>query len=226
MQSSKVLLDFPFPEERFFRYQAMQDILHHLVNNPFEEFTQQELASITDADISSVSRSVDLLEKLGVIAVNGQHPARITIDTDHLQRPDPIFMIPQSEFRKPIHAYLDELRARIEESEELDELLTVVLFGSVARGTADRRSDIDLLVIVDGELTHGRRISTSLARDIEEESFDGHRYEFEILVETPDTAVTHRGELQEIFDEGLVLDRSNRLQELRQQIYASSAGGA
>ena len=86
MQISNVLLDFPFPKERVFRHQAMQDILHHLANNPFEEFTQQELASMTGADVSSISRSVELLEKLGVIVVSEQRPARITIDGDHLQQ--------------------------------------------------------------------------------------------------------------------------------------------
>ncbi len=99
------------------------NVLHHLANNPFEEFTQQELASLTGADVSSISRSVDLLEKLGVITVGEQHPARITIDMDHLQRPDPVFMIPQSDFRKPVQAYLDALETRIRESEELDELV-------------------------------------------------------------------------------------------------------
>lgn len=226
MQTSKVLFDFPFPDERIFRYQAMQDILHHLVNNPFDAFTQQELASITGADVSSISRSIDLLDQLGVIAIRDQHPARITIDEEHLQRSDPVFMIAQSEFRQPVHAYLDELEPRIQASDEIDELVGIVLFGSVARGTADRRSDIDLLIIVDGELTHGRRLCTSLARDLEEESFDGHRYEFEVLVETPDTAVSHGTELKEIFDDGLVLDGSDQLQELRQDIYASSGAGA
>lgn len=222
MQSTKVLFDFPFPEERVFRYQAMQDILHHLVNNPFEEFTQRELASITGADVSSISRSLDLLETLGVITVSEDRPARITIDMNHLQRSDPVFTIPQSEFRKPVQAYLDELDARLQENKEVDELVGIVLFGSVARGTADRRSDIDLLVIVDGDLTYGRRIGTSVARDIEDESFDGHRYEFEILVETPDTAISHGTELEEIFNEGLVLERSEQLQDVRQAIYAES----
>lgn len=226
MQSTKVLFDFPLPEERVFRYQAMQDILHHLVNNPFEKFTQQELASITGADVSSVSRSLDLLEKLGVIIVDEGYPSQITIDMDHLQRSEPVFTIPQAEFRKPVQVYLDELNSRIEESEEIGDLVGVVLFGSVARGTADRRSDIDLLIIIDSDLTYGRRMCTSLARDIEEDSFDGHRYEFEVLVETPETAVSHRGDLKEIFDEGLVLDRSDRLQELRQNIYVSSGEGA
>jgi len=226
MQKSGVLLDFPFPEERVFRYQAMQDILHHLANNPFEEFTQRELASITGADVSSISRSVDLLEKVGVIIVSEHRPARITIDTDHLQRPDPVFAIPQAEFRKPVQAYLDRLETRIRENEAIDGLVGCVLFGSVARGTADRRSDIDLLVIVDGDLTHGRRVCTSLARDLESDSFDGHRYEFEVLVETPETAVSHGDELTELFDEGLILHQSDRLRELREEIYASSRGGA
>lgn len=226
MQRIEVLFDFPFPEERVFRYQAMQDILHHLVNNPFEEFTQQELASITGADVSSISRSLNLLEELGTITVSEDRPARITIDMDHLQRPDAVFTIPQSEFRKPVQAYLDELDARLQENEEVDELVGVLLFGSVARGTADRRSDIDLLIIVDGDLTYGRRICTSVARDIEDESFDGHRYEFEILVETPDTAISHGTELEEIFDEGLVLERSEQLQDVRQAIYAKSQESA
>jgi predicted nucleotidyltransferase len=222
MQNTKVMLDFPFPGERVFRYQAMQDILHHLVTNPLEEFTQQELASITESDISSISRSVDLLKELGVITVSMDRPARISIDTDHLQQPDPIFMIPQAEFRKPIQAYLNEVSERIQESTEIDTLVGVILFGSVTRGAADRQSDIDILIIVDGDLTHGRRISTSLARDIEEKPFDGNRYEFEVLVETPDTAVSHGDDLKEIFDTGLILEQSDQLQEVRQDIYDTS----
>lgn len=222
MQSSKVLFDFPFPDERVFRYQAMQDILHHLVTNPLQEFTQQDLASITDADISSISRSVDLLGELGVVTVTEDRPARISIDTDHIQQADPIFTIPQSEFRKPVQAFLEEIDARIEDTTAITELVGVVLFGSVARGTADRRSDIDLLLIVDGDLTHGRRVCTTVARELEAESFDDNRYEFEVLVETPDTAVSHAAELTDIFDTGLVLAESDRLQELRQNIYDAS----
>lgn len=222
MQRTKITLDFPLPDERVFRYQAMQYILHHLVTNPLEAFTQQELASITGADISSISRSVDLLEEVGVITVSTDRPARISIDTDHLQHSDPIFLIPQAEFRNPLQTYLDELKDRVQDSTEIDTLVGVILFGSVARGEADRRSDIDLLLIVDGDLTHGRRMCTSLARDIEDESFDGNRYEFEILVETPETAVTHSQELREIFDDGLVLDHSDQLKEVRQTIYDTS----
>ena len=224
MQSTKVMFDFPFPEKRVFRYQAMQDILHHLVTNPLQEFTQQELASITGADISSISRSINLLEELGVITVSEDRPAKITVDTDHIQQSDPLFTIPQPEFRKPVEAFLTELDDRIEETAEITDLIGVLLFGSVARGTADRRSDIDLLIIVDGDLTHGRRVCTAVARELEDKSFADNRYEFEVLVETPATAVSHSEELTEIFDTGLVLAESDRLQELRRDIYKSSGG--
>ena len=218
MQSTKVMLDFPFPGKRVFRYQAMQDILHHLVTNPLQEFTQQELASITDADISSISRSINLLEELGVITVSEDRPAKITVDTDHIQQSDPLFTIPQPEFRKPVDGFLTELDNRIEETAEITDLIGVLLFGSVARGTADRRSDIDLLIIVDGDLTHGRRVCTAVARELEDKSFAENRYEFEVLVETPATAVSHSEELTEIFDTGLVLAGSDRLKELRRNI--------
>jgi predicted nucleotidyltransferase len=220
-KQAAVRLDFPLPEKRVFRYQAMQDILHHLVNNPFEEFTQQELATITGADISSVSRAVDLLDKLGVLEIQAGKPSRISIDQNHVERSDPVFAIPQQQFRAPIQGFLDTLTSRSDDSGEIEELVGIVCFGSVARGTADRSSDIDLLVIVDGDATHGRRIGSETARDLADERFDGDRYEFEVLVETPESAISHGQKLQEIFDDGIVLKRTDALQDVRNAIYAS-----
>lgn len=222
---TRVLLDFPFPDERVFRYEAMQTVLHHLVNNPLEEFTQQELATVTGADVSSISRSIDLLEQLGVVTVGDGRPSQIRIDPDHLEESDPLFAIQQPAFRKPVQAYCTELADRISASDEVEAIVGIVLFGSVARGTADRRSDIDLLVVLDGDATYGRRICTQLARELEEERFDGHRYEFEVLVETPASAKSHGENLAEIFDNGLVLDRTDRLSEIRRAVYADSARG-
>ncbi|WP_136718515.1 nucleotidyltransferase domain-containing protein [Halorientalis salina] len=227
MQSqAAVRLDFPFPEERVFRYQAMQDILHHLMNHPFEEFTQRELARITGADVSSVSRAVDLLTQLGVLHVTAGKPARIRIDQEHIERPDPVFAIPQQEFRKPVRAFLDELTTQIAESEKVTELIGVVLFGSVARGAADRRSDIDLLVIVDGDATYGRRLGSQVGQSLSEQTFDGDRYQFEVLVETPASAESHGQKLTEIFDGGIVLEQSETLQVVRDTVYEAEQDGA
>lgn len=135
-EQAGVVLDFP--EDRIFRYQAMQDILHQLVNNPFEQFTQQELATITGADVSTISRSIDLLEQLGVLVVMEGKPRHISMSQDHLQRSDSLFAVPQAEFREPIQAFLNELQTCVETGEHMADLVGVVLFGSVARGTADR----------------------------------------------------------------------------------------
>jgi len=218
-EQARVLLDYPFPDERVFRYQAMQDILHHLVNNPVEEFTQKELATITGADVSSISRSVDLLERLGTVSVSEGTPARIAIDRDHLTASDPLFTIPQREFRKPVRAFLNELSDSIDVTEDVNELVGVILFGSVARGSADRSSDVDLLVIVDGDATYARRLASKLARDLEDRRFDGERYQFEVLVEAVESAASHGDDLQEIFDDGIVLDRTDRLEDVRGAIY-------
>jgi predicted nucleotidyltransferase len=214
-----VSFDFPFPEERVFRYQAMQDILHHLVNNPMEWFTQKELAGITGADISSISRAVDLLGKLGVLEIKEGVPTLIRISQDHLEREDPLFSVPQEEFRAPLQAFLDELESEIEEVDEIAELVGVVLFGSVASGTADRSSDIDLLLVVDGNLTLARRLGTKIARELEDHKFDGDRYEFEVLVETPDSALSHGEDLRELFRDGILLKRTDRLREIRDALF-------
>lgn len=160
---TKVLFDFPLPGGRVFRYQAMQATLHHLVNNPLQEFTRTELATITGVDVSSISRSVGLLEQLGVVSVTERKPAKIKIDQDHLQRSDPLFSIPQAEFRNPVQRYLDEVHAKLADSARVDSLVGVVLVGSVDEGKG-RQSDIDVLVFVDGDLMYGRHFCTQVPR--------------------------------------------------------------
>lgn len=222
---ARVSFDFPFPEERIFRYQAMQDMLHHLANEPLESFTQQELAEMTGADISTVSRSLDLLERVGVIEIEEGRPSRIRIDPDHLDKPNPLLSIPQEEFRRPIDQFLTELRDRLTDSEEVTRIVGVVLFGSVARGEADRGSDIDLLVILDGTHTYCRRVANQAAQSVSDQFFDGDRYEFEILVETPNSATQYGGKLREVFDEGLVLHRSDGFRTVRSAIYEDASHG-
>ncbi len=53
-----------------------------------------------------------------------------------------------------IHPLLDRLRARCQQHYG-DRLISVVVFGSVARGTAGPESDLDMLVVADG-LPDGR----------------------------------------------------------------------
>ncbi|WP_313692342.1 nucleotidyltransferase domain-containing protein [Halorarum halobium] len=103
---------------------------------------------------------------------------------------------------------------------EVEDLVGIVLFGSVARGEADRASDIDLLVIVRGEKTPARRAVQSIVRDLEERPFEGNRYTFECLVESVESAQRIGERLQEQFDKGLTLVGSDELADLRREVYA------
>ena len=91
----------------------------------------------------------------------------------------------------------------------------LVVFGSVARGEADRRSDVDVWILVDNDddLLQARRTATDIAVDLGEQRFgdEGNRYEFEVLVESVESAVSH-GEagdgIDEVLAEGVVIEDS------------------
>lgn len=201
----------------------MDDVISHLVSDPTTAFTHAELAAATDHDESTIYRAVTLLAKLGTVTVDDERPARVAIDADHLQDDDPLLRIPQPAFRAPIRAFRDELRRRLSENDHVDELVGVIPFGSVARGTADRVSDVDLLEIVAGSTAHARRGATAVASDLAERRFDVDRYEFEVRVETVESARRRGSSLRPIFDEGIVLHRSSALQAVRRFVYDSEA---
>ena len=60
-----------------------------------------------------------------------------------------------------ITAYINHLRSHFS-----DRILAVMLFGSKARGDADAESDLDLLVLVDGETPEFRAKLWQIASDI------------------------------------------------------------
>lgn len=213
--STRIALDYPFPEDRVFRYQAMQDVLSVLIEEPYEEYTVSQLAEMVPANQATVSKSVRLLADLGPIQTRREGRKQyVSIDRRRLTKPDPVLSIPQAEFHKPVRAFVD----RIED--ELDDLVGILLFGSVARGEADRASDIDLLVFVEDDRTRARRTVQSIVSDLESEKFDGNRYAFEVLVESIDSAQRIGGRLRQQFDEGLTLMGSDELSAIRTEVYA------
>jgi predicted nucleotidyltransferase len=69
----------------------------------------------------------------------------------------------------------------------------VVLSGSVARGEADRASDIDVEVIVENDLLEARRDLQEVRKEIENRRFDGDRYNIQLLVESVESAGNYGG---------------------------------
>ncbi len=192
----------------------MQDVLSRLIEEPYNEFTIGQLAKMVDGNQATVSKAVKLLRELGTIQTRKEGRKQyVSIHRDRLTKPDPILSIPQSDFHKPIRAFADRVQA------EVNQLVGVLLFGSVARRTANRASDIDLLVFVEDDKTQARRTVQSVVSTLQETKFDGNRYTFEALVETTESAKRTGDRLRQQFDEGLILIGSNQLSDIRAEIY-------
>ena len=204
-----------------FRLNAADEILDLLVDAHETEFSIPELVDATGAARSTVWRAVNLLAELGVVRVR-ETPQRnyVSIDPGRLQKDDPILTIEQDEFHDPIRTFVKRVRDAFDESDDIDDLVGIVIFGSVARGEADRRSDIDLFVVVDGDRTSARRLVTDIVSDLSEERFDGDRFAFESYVESVESAQRAGSKLREIFEEGITVVGSGRLQSIRKAVFA------
>ena len=213
-QSIELHVPFPFGEEQVFRYEAMEDVLELLIRNPFREFAVRQLRDITNNGSKTTSRAVDLLQQLELVRVDESGRSKgVRLNRERVTIPnEPLFALPQDEFRKPVRAFAKQAR------EEVPSFSALVVFGSVARGKADRRSDIDVWVLVDDndDLLQARRTATDIAVDLGERRFgnEGNRYEFEVLVESVESAVSHgqaEDGIDEVLAEGVVIEDSDAL---------------
>jgi len=105
-------------------------------------------------------------------------------------------------------------------ADEVTDLLGIVIFGSVARGEADRQSDIGCFVVVDSDRTTARQQITDIVADLQFKRFDGDRFVFEPYVESAESAGRAGSKLREIFAEGITVYGSDRLDALRKEVVA------
>lgn len=210
-----VLVPIPLGEERVFRNQATDDVLELLYRNPHDEFGVRQLRELTGHGAQTVDTALDVLGRLDLTRTRRDGNRKLTsINRDRIRKPDdPIAEIPQEGFRDPVKTFVDKL-----EEEQGDNLVGVLLFGSVARGTADRTSDIDIQVIVADDLLQSRREIQDVRQRMEKSKFGGERYEFQVLVESVETAEQYGEKLQEIVSEAITLHSTDRLAELRRVI--------
>jgi predicted nucleotidyltransferase len=212
---SGILLPIPLGDNRVFRNQSMEDILELLYRNPHSEFGVRQLREITENGAKTVDTAIKLFTQLGLIdtRIDGNQKL-ISINRNWVQKQDdPILEIPQEEFQDPAKAFLD----RADQAEA--EIVGVILFGSVARGEADRASDIDLQVIVSGELTEARRELHDIRQEVEGQEFDGERYELQLLVESTKSAESYEDRLREIFSQGIKLRETDELDLVMEAVF-------
>lgn len=212
---SGVYIKFPLPDKRLFRNQATEDVLTLLLRNPHTEFTVTELRETTEHGGDTIQTALEVLEAAELIQTRKEGRKKlISANRENFHNPDdPVLSIPQEDFRDPVKAFLDEL-----EDVEAD-IVGVILFGSVARGEADRASDIDLQVIISGDLSKSRRELHEVRQEIEEQEFKGERYELQLLVESVESAESYGEDLKEIFSEGIKLKETEELEQVTEAVF-------
>jgi predicted nucleotidyltransferase len=216
MEQATVGLPIPTPDPNLFRHTATDDLLQLLLDNPYEQFTIRALSRLTDNAAQSVKRAVDVLEANGLVVVEAEGNRRLVgINRTRVTKPDDsVLRIPQPEFQGPVRAALDRIR------DELAEVHGVLVFGSVARGQADRQSDIDLWVLAGDRADQHR--ANELAKVLGQKQFDGDRYEFQILVETPESAHSHGDRLEDVFADAITLGDSDTLRDLKHEVMSDA----
>lgn len=212
---SKISLDIPASDANLFKSQAVHEVLSFLSRYHTDEFSITELADAVDYSQPSISKAVNILAVNDLVVVRREGNAKqIHINRGRLSRSDdPILQIPQAEFHTPVRTAVTEL------AENLENIVGIVLYGSVARGDADRRSDIDLWVLVEEDRMANQRTANRVRQDLEDREFDTGRYAYHIDVEALPAVPNYTDELQEILSDGLVLDDTEKFETVRKMVF-------
>jgi predicted nucleotidyltransferase len=176
-----------------------------------------ELADAVDYSRPTITKAVDTLVANNLVTDRREGNTRLTqINRDRLSRPDDsLLQIPQSEFHTPVRTAVEQL------VEQLDNVIGVVLYGSVARGAADRRSDIDLWVLVEEDRMANQRTANTIRQDLEAREFDTGRYAYEIDVEALPAVPSYTEELQEILSDGIVIHDTEKFEMVQEMVFHS-----
>lgn len=212
---SKIDLDIPTQDTGLFRSQAVHDTLLFLSRYHTEEFSITELTDAVNYSQPSVSKAVDVLAANGLVVERRDGNKRaVQINRNRLSRPDDQFLeIPQADFQPPVRTAVNELLDR------LDDVIGIVLYGSVARGDADRRSDIDLWVLVAEDRMANQRTANRVRQDLEDREFETGRYAYEIDIEALPALPNYANDLREILSDGLVVHGTEKFDTVRNMLF-------
>lgn len=200
-----ISLPIPTPNPGLFKSKATSDALLFLTNHRFKQFSLREVANQIGHSQQTVRRAIDTLIENELVVESPEGNQRLVqINRRRLSIPDdPFLRIPQPRFQEPVKAAVDSL------ANALDDPVAIVLYGSVARGEADRRSDIDLWVLTQGDRAANQREANAVARDLEEQEFGGDRYAYDIDVEAVQAIPTYTEDIREIVVSGIPIYKTD-----------------
>ena len=206
-----VSLSIPARDPDLFKHKATNDVLLLLSRHRFDEFTIGELSRQIGHTKPTVSRAVDVLKRNALVKEQSEGNRRlIQINRSRLTVPeDPLMQIPQEEYQQPVKAAVDALK------DDVEQVLGIVLYGSIARGEADRRSDIDLWMLVAEDRAESQRRVNELELDLEEETFDGERYFYDIDVEEVSSVPRYTENVREIVLSGITMYETEQFEKVQ-----------
>jgi predicted nucleotidyltransferase len=211
---TQITVDIPIRDSRIFKSEATDAILLFLIRHHDESFSVTNIAEAVEYTRPTITKAVDVLSNNDLVVEERDGSRRLVgINRSRLILPDdPYLEIPQSEFHAPVKAATAAIL------DELEDVLAVVLYGSVARGEADRRSDIDLWVLVREDRMGNQRQANQVRQSLEAETFGGDRYAFEIDVEGLQAVPNYADELQEILRDGIAVHRTKEFDTVRNMV--------
>jgi len=217
---ARIAVDIPLQDGSIFKSDATDDLLLFLSRHHDESFSITEIAEAIQFTRPTITKTVDTLSNNDLVVEERDGTRRLVqIHRDRLRLPDtPFLEISQSEFHAPAKAATEAL------CDDLDSVLAVVLYGSVARGEADRRSDIDLWVLVREDRMANQRRANHVRQSLEEDTFDGSRYAFDIDVEGLQAIPNYADELRDILNDGIALHRTDEFDTVRNMILHGDVG--
>jgi predicted nucleotidyltransferase len=211
---ARIKVPVPAGNGNLYRHSITDDLLSFLIDRPFEEYTLRKLAALLGTTHRTVGHTVDVLEDNGLVVINPEGNKKlVSINRDRIETPEnDILRIPQSEFQHPVQEAVDALLT------ELDDVIGILVYGSVARGEADRQSDVDLWVLVPDNRSRNQQGAAELAKDLAETRIDGERYGFHIVVESPEAVPAYTEDIASIVTAGIPVYRTDEFEQTRSLI--------
>ena len=208
---ARIKVPVPAKNEELYRHSVTNDLLSFLIGRPFEEYTLRKLASLVGTTHRTVSLAVDILEDNDLVVVTPEGNKKLVgINRDRIETPEnDVLRIPQPEFQQPVREAVDAL------VDQLDDVLGILVYGSVARGEADRQSDVDLWVLVRDNRSRNQQRAAELAKDLAETRIDGERYGSHIVVESPESVPAYTEDIASIVTTGIPVYRTEEFEQFR-----------
>lgn len=141
--------------EALFGSKAKVGVLRALWRHSGKEFTIRELASFLGLSHAGVGKALADLEKVNVVVmktIGRSYTVRLNAGSYAAHIVEDIFKLEEGT--------LDELKRTLNEGLDVPEVISVAIFGSVARGRETSSSDVDLLIVTN----HREKVEETVSR--------------------------------------------------------------